>query len=85
MSDLPNINQPPQQQPLSPLPPQRSSGGTRSFILILLGLLVICICLVPIVVIVVLALLGPAIGNVFSEIEQSLITPAPGFILLFFR
>lgn len=47
-----------------------------SSVLIFAGILVLTV-LVAVVVIVVLALLGPAIGNVFSNIVQELGTPAP--------
>ena len=62
---------------LGQLPPtdggDKRSGGISSGCIIaaiVVGVLVICV--VPIIVIVVLALLGPAIGNVFSNIVISL-------------
>ena len=51
----------------------------RSFpiwLIVLLVILAACI-LIPICIIVILALLGPSIGNVFSEIIQNLGTPVP--------
>ena len=40
------------------------------------AVLALCI-LIPICVIVILALLGPSVGNVFSNIIQNLPTPTP--------
>lgn len=42
-----------------------------------IAILILLFALVAIVVIVILALLGPAIGEVFSEIQQGINTPAP--------
>jgi hypothetical protein len=71
----------PDEQPL-PVIPQQSSRNTSTILIIGLGLLVFCVCILPVLVIIVLALLGPAIGNVFSEIVDELqMTPTPGFIL----
>jgi hypothetical protein len=69
----------PDEQPL-PVIPQQSSRNTSTILIIALGLLVFCVCILPVLVIIVLALLGPAIGNVFSEIIDELqMTPTPGF------
>lgn len=72
-------------QQLPPLnPPPQSQTWILGVIFGTAGLFV-CLCLIlPIVIIVVLALLGPAIGNVFSGIIEDLVTPTPtpGLILM---
>jgi hypothetical protein len=50
--------------------PVSASGGNAAAVII--GIVVVVVCLVPIVLIVILALLGPAIGNVFSGIVVGL-------------
>ena len=60
--------------------PPAASPDSRSVLLIvviaILAVLMICI-VIPICVIVILALLGPSIGNVFSNIIQNLPTATP--------
>jgi hypothetical protein len=59
---------------------QPAEGGksrTGLIVAIIVGLIVLCCCLVIIVVFAVPALMGPAIGNVFSNIIQGLGTPTP--------
>lgn len=53
--------------------PSDSGSGAAMVIILLIGLFII----VPICVIAVLLLLGPAVGNVFSNIIENLETPAP--------
>lgn len=55
-------------------PAQKSTGRT---ILIIVAVIVGLCILIPICVIVILALMGPAIGNTFSNIIQNLPTPTP--------
>ncbi len=52
-----------------------TSGRAAGAVLAPFGLIV-CLCL-PVVVIGVLMVLGPVIGNTFSSINQSLLTPVP--------
>lgn len=44
-----------------------AAGGIA---LVVIGIVILC--LIPVCVIVILALLGPAVGNVFSEINESI-------------
>jgi hypothetical protein len=78
MAQFPNPGQP-------PLPPQKSTSGATIFgvslLVFIAGLAFFCLCIVPICAIVILSLMGPAIGNVFSDIIDDLITPTPSFIL----
>jgi uncharacterized RDD family membrane protein YckC len=53
--------------------PSDSGSGAAMVIILLLGLFII----VPICVIAILLLLGPTVGNVFSNIIQNLETPVP--------
>lgn len=55
---------------------QQSSNkaGTGKIIIIVVVLVIACCIIVPLTVICLLALLGPAVGNVFSNI---VITPVP--------
>lgn len=53
---------------------QDSGGGIGTIIAIIA---VVFLCVMPIIVIVVLTILGPTIGNVFSNIIQELGTPYP--------
>lgn len=78
MSEIPDIQGTPPQ-------PQSKGGRTATTILLAaIGCAVFVFCILPICMIIILALLGPAIGNVFSEIIDELITPTPtiGFIAL---
>ncbi len=63
--------------------PQKQSSGTRTCLLGLLALFVVIFCVLPIIFICLLALLGPAIGDVFSDIVEELGTPTPGLIMAF--
>jgi hypothetical protein len=56
--------------PLPQIP--KESNRTTTILLIVAGAAFFCLCIVPVCVIVVLALLGPSIGNVFSEINAGL-------------
>ncbi len=61
-----------------PAPEAAPSGGSRLPLILIIVLVVLALCiLIPICVIVILALLGPAVGNVFSNIIQNLPTPTP--------
>jgi len=53
-----------------------SDKGSSSAIVIVIGLILVFV-LIPIVVIAILLLLGPVIGNVFSNIVENLGTPTP--------
>jgi hypothetical protein len=64
----------------SPVYPAESPAKKRNpwitVLIILLVLIILCCCcalLIP----AILALLGPSVGNVFSSIEQGLMTPVP--------
>ena len=50
----------------------KSSGGGSKTILIVVGVLVAVCVLVPICVIGLLTLLGPQVGNVFSQVNSGL-------------
>jgi len=60
--------------------PQPASPPAKSklpiIIIVIVAVLALCI-LIPICVIVILALMGPSVGNVFSNIIQNLPTPTP--------
>ena len=60
--------------------PQPASQPANSklpiIIIVIVAVLALCI-LIPICVIVILALMGPSVGNVFSNIIQNLPTPTP--------
>jgi hypothetical protein len=55
--------------------PQPSQKGPNTILIVVLVLVALCV-IIPICVICLLALLGPAIGNVFSNIIQNM-TPVP--------
>jgi flagellar basal body-associated protein FliL len=55
-------------------PPQ---GGKRNTLLIVVIVVVVLLCALALCVVVALALLGPALGNVFSNIVTELGTPTP--------
>ena len=57
-----------------PAAPAKSKLSTTVVVIlvVLAACILLCVCLV-----VVLALLGPATGNVFSNIIQELVTPTP--------
>lgn len=68
-------------QPAVPGDPnkKKKEGNTLITVLVVIGvILLLALCLMPVVVIVILALLGPSIGNVFSNI----VTELDGFIPL---
>ena len=60
--------------------PQPASPAAQSklpiIIIVILVVLALCI-LIPICIIVILAMFGPSVGNVFSNIIQNLPTPTP--------
>jgi len=60
--------------------PQPASQPAKSklpiIVIVVLVVLALCI-LIPICVVVILALMGPSVGNVFSNIIQNLPTPTP--------
>jgi len=60
----------------TPPPTAPSTSGLPKVIIVLLVLAVACVIL-SVCVIVVLALLGPSVGNVFSNVITTLGTPAP--------
>ncbi|NDJ77943.1 MAG: hypothetical protein GYB65_16965 [Chloroflexi bacterium] len=62
-----------------PMPVTPGSSGVPTFLVILLVGLFICICVIPIVIIVILALLGSAIGNIFSNIIEELEATPEGY------
>ena len=51
--------------------PEAKGGGLPVWAIVLIVVLVV-LCLIPVCVIVVLALLGPSIGNVFSNIVEEI-------------
>jgi len=55
--------------------PQPAQKGPSTILIIVIVLVALCI-IIPICIICLLALLGPAIGNVFSNIIQNM-TPVP--------
>jgi hypothetical protein len=68
MSDSPILEP---NAPAPQAPQDQSNTALKVIIILLVILLVLCIC-PPVVVIVILALLGPSIGNIFSNIVLSL-------------
>jgi hypothetical protein len=52
-------------------PEGEKKGGLPTWAIILIAVAVV-LCLLPICVIVILAILGPTIGNIFSEINAQL-------------
>jgi len=65
--------------------PKEKSSRTNTIIIIVAAVFGFLCCVLPIVIIILLSLLGPAIGNVFSEIIDDLVTPTPSVILLMLR
>ena len=57
--------------PSEVMPAEPVKSGFPRWIFILIAVFVVCCC-VSLLVIVVFTLMGPAIGNVFSSINQSL-------------
>jgi hypothetical protein len=53
-------------------PVTAQGGGGNRVLLIVVGILVAVCIVLPVVIICILALLGPAIGNIFSSINESL-------------
>ena len=61
-----------------PTESDQQSNKTIKIIVIVVVILILCICLCLIVLLITPMLLGPYIGNVFSDIEnQILLTPLP--------
>jgi flagellar basal body-associated protein FliL len=62
------------------LPNETPTKKTNPWIIVLIIVIVLvvlcCLCVI-VVVVLVPALLGPSVGNVFSSIQQELITPVP--------
>lgn len=52
-------------------------GGFPRWAIYAIGALVLLVCILPVCVIIGLALLGPSIGTVFSNMVEELATPAP--------
>lgn len=75
-----NAQQPPQPPPQFMPPPKQGMDSTK-IILILFGIAFVVFCILPICCIVILALLGPAIGNTFSDINSDLFI-YPYYLLL---
>jgi Flp pilus assembly pilin Flp len=68
-----------QEIPATPVPsaePEKKSNTGKVILIIVAILLVIC-CLCAVVILAVPSLLGPSIGNVFSNIIEGLGTPMP--------
>jgi hypothetical protein len=57
-------------------PPKKKLSGWV-IALIVLGVVIVCACLIVLLIPVVLALLGPSVGNVFSNVINNLGTPTP--------
>ncbi|HBX70540.1 MAG TPA: hypothetical protein DEH25_14455 [Chloroflexi bacterium] len=63
-----------------PITPEASppKNNTTKIIIIVAVVVVLCICICLCAIVLVPALLGPVVGNTFSEIEnQLLLTPIP--------
>jgi hypothetical protein len=58
-------------------PPAKKRNPWIVVLIIVVVLVVLCCLCVIVVTVLVPALLGPSVGNVFSSIQQELITPAP--------
>jgi hypothetical protein len=64
--------------PVQPaVPPAKKRNPWITVLIIVVVLIVLCCLCVIVVTVLVPALLGPSVGNVFSSIQQELITPAP--------
>ncbi len=65
-------------EPITPEIVEEPKSNTTKIIVIVVVVVVLCICLCMCVFLMVPTLLGPSIGNVFSEIEYELmLTPIP--------
>lgn len=61
-------------------PPIEDKPTSQMSLVVVIGIaLFVCVCVLPICAIVILAILGPAIGNIFSEINASLVL-LPGLL-----
>ncbi len=69
----PGYDQPPLGYP-PPGPPAQQRSGLPAWLIVLIVVLVMLFCVGPILLIIVLALFGPVIGNVFSNIINELET-----------
>ena len=67
-------------QPSSPYPPNELPAKKKNpwiTILIIVVVLIVLCCICALLVPAILALLGPSVGNVFSNIQEGLMTPVP--------
>ena len=65
-------------EPITPEIVEEPKSNTTKIIIIVAVVVVLCICICMCVFLMVPALMGPSIGNVFSEIEYELMmTPIP--------
>ena len=56
--------------------PAKKKNPWITVLIIVVVLIVLC-CICALLVPTILALLGPSVGNVFSSIQEGLMTPAP--------
>ena len=65
-------------EPITPEIVEEPKSNTTKIIIIVAVVVVLCICICMCVFLMIPALMGPSIGNVFSEIEYELmLTPVP--------
>jgi len=57
--------------------PTKKKSPWITVLIIVIVLIVLCCLCVIVVTVLVPALLGPSVGNVFSSIQQELMTPVP--------
>lgn len=64
-------------QKVTPDSAKKGNSSTKIIIGVLVGVLVLC-CIIPLCIMAMLTLMGPSIGNVFSDVITGLeMTPLP--------